>query len=224
MAEIIRIDPDNIDFSLIKEAAIVVKNGGLVAFPTETVYGLGASVFDEEAVRRVYEVKERSPDKPLAVCVSSLDQFRQIASSIPEQAEAIIRNFLPGPLTVILVKRRTVSSAVTASKTNVGIRYPDHKIALALIDAAGVPLAATSANVSGHPSPCSAGEIQAELSDRIDLIIDGGACEFKAASTVIDLSSSPARILREGAISQEELDSFLVTRGFPPLERTAGSS
>ncbi len=224
MAEIIKIDPNSIDLSLIKEAALVVRRGGLVAFPTETVYGLGVNAFDEEAARKVYEVKERSPDKPLAVCVSSLDQIRLISSSVPKEAEAVIGNFLPGPLTVILEKSKRVPSAVTASGANVGIRYPDHKIALALIDAAGVPLAATSANVSGRPSPCSVGEIETALSGRIDLIIDGGACKFKMASTVIDLSARPFKMLREGAISRKELDAFLAARGFSPLDGAAGNS
>lgn len=217
MTRVLKIDPFDIDFSLIKKAAAVIKKGGLVAFPTETVYGLGANVFDQGAVSKIFEAKARLPNKPLGVCISNLDQLSRIVSLVPKEAEAIIANFLPGPLTLILPKKSVVSPDVTASLNSVGVRYPDNKIALALIDSAGVPLATTSANISGQPSPSTAQEVLAQLSSRIDLLIDGGPTKLKMVSTVIDFSSSPPKIIREGVLSKEEIDQFLLEKRFPPL-------
>lgn len=217
MTKVLTVDPCELDFSFIKKAAVVIKNGGLVAFPTETVYGLGANVFNEEAVKKIFKTKGRPLNKPLAVCISNLDQLSQIVSFIPREAEAIIENFLPGPLTLILPKKQIISSDITASGNNVGIRYPDNRIALALIDTARVPIATTSANISGKPSPCTAQEVLAQLSNKIDLIIDGGSTKLKIVSTVIDFTASPFKILRAGAISKEELNHFLLGKGFMPL-------
>lgn len=217
MTEVIKVDEKNIEQSLIQKAAGIIKRGGVVAFPTETVYGLAANVFDDNAVRKIFEVKKRSSDKPLAVCVSSLDQLSGVATSIPPEAKAVIEEFLPGPLTLILLKKNSIPDIVTTSKNNVGIRYPDHRIALALIDTAGVPVAATSANISGKESPTTAQEVLSQLSGDIDLVIDGGPTEYKVASTVIDFTAQPYRILREGAISKQDLDHFLVSRHYSPL-------
>lgn len=217
MTEVVAVDEKNIEQPLIERAAAVIKSGGLIVFPTETVYGLAASVFDDNAVRKIFEVKKRLFDKPLAVCISSLDQLSEVAASIPIEAEAVIEKFLPGPLTLILLKRSSIPDIVTASKNNVGIRFPDHRIALALISSAGVPIAATSANISGKESPTDAQEVLSQLSGDIDLVIDGGPTEYKVASTVIDFTAQPYRILREGAVSKQELDRFLVGRNHSPL-------
>jgi len=217
VTEVIKVDEKNIEQSLIQKAAEVVKRGGVVAFPTETVYGLAAGVFDDNAVRKIFEVKKRPSNKPLAVCIASLDQLSGVAASIPPEAEAVIEEFLPGPLTLILLKRSSIPDIVTASKNNVGIRYPDHRIALALIDSADVPIAATSANISGKESPTTAQEVLSQFSGEIDLMIDGGPTEYKIASTVVDFTVQPYRILREGSISKQELDRFLVSRNHSPL-------
>ena len=218
MVKILRIDPLNIDHAAFKEAAKIIKKGGLVAFPTETVYGMGANVFDPQAVRNLFISKARPSNKPLAVCISSFDQFRLIAVSLPAEAEALAEAFLPGPLTMVLLKDPVISDEVTANSKGVGIRFPDHPIALALIEEAGVPIATSSANISGDIDARSADEVDAALWGEIDLLIDGGPAQLGVASTVVDLTSPPYRMLREGALSTAELDRLLLDRGFAPLE------
>lgn len=217
MTEVMRIDPLDIDFSLIRKAARIINSGGLIVFPTETVYGLGASVFHSQAVARIFEVKERAADKPLAVCISHLDQLEQIVSVVPREAEVLIDSFLPGPLTLVLSKKATVSAQVTADLNSIGVRYPDNKIALALISQAAVPIATTSANISGKPSPTTAQEVLAWLPDQVDLVIDGGSTKLKVPSTIVDFTSPDYRLVREGALLEEELNEVLSREGFSSL-------
>ncbi len=218
MTKILTLDPLDIDHSLVKEAAAVLHRGGLVAFPTETVYGVGADVFNQEAVRKIFASKVRSLGKPLAVCVSDSHQLRQVTASIPEEAEVIIEAFLPGPITLILPKQPTISDQVTARAKGVGIRFPNHAIALALIKEVGIPMATTSANISGGPDAKTAGEVISQLRGRIDLLIDGGPAQLGIPSTVIDFTALPYRIVRHGAISKQELDGFLRGKGLAELE------
>lgn len=217
MTRTLTIDPLNINSSLISQAAETIVKGGLVAFPTETVYGLGADVYNEKAVAKIFKAKGRGTNRPLAVCIADTDQLLQLVGFVPPEAEAIIGNYLPGPVTLIFPKKPVVSPAVTADLNSVGIRYPDCGIALALIKVAGVPIATTSANISGKANPTTAQEVLAQLSGKIDLLIDGGATELKMVSTIIDFTSSPYKIVRPGALSKQELDHFLQQKGFLSL-------
>ena len=192
------------DTMTITEAADVITNGGLVAFPTETVYGLGANAFDEVACRKIYDLKSRPYDKPLSLMVASREMIYQIAEISP-LAEKLIKKFLPGALTLILPKKAIVPDFVTAGAKSVGIRMPDNEIALALVKAADCPIAAPSANLSGESPPFTAQEVYATFNGKIPLILDGGTCEFKISSTIIDLTGEHPIILRKGAISNDDI-------------------
>ena len=196
---------------IINEAAEIIKAGELVAFPTETVYGLGANGFDESACKKIYEVKNRPPIKPLSLMVADFDMINKIADVTP-LAEKLIKKFLPGPLTLILPKREIVPDFVTADQKTVGIRMPDNEIALTLIKAADCPIAAPSANISGEESPTTAEEVLKSFNKKIPLILDGGTCKFKISSTIIDLSGECPIIRREGAIDKKIL--YKVIGGF----------
>ena len=188
------------------EAARVVRDGRLVAFPTETFYGLGAHALDVEAVARVFRAKGRPADKPLLVLVDSLAMAGEIASPIPERARRLIARYWPGPLTLILRARPHVPAALTAGSGSVALRIPSHPVALALVRAAACPVTAPSANPHGGASPTTAGEVLAGLGDRVDLVLDGGATPGGPASTVLDLTGPRPRLLRPGAVRLTEAD------------------
>ena len=161
------------DDNEIAEAGEILRNGGLVAFPTETVYGLGASAFDSDAAKKIYAAKGRPSDNPLIVHICDKGQIKDIAEEIPESAKKVIDNFMPGPVTIILKKKSVVPNDVTAGLNTVAIRFPLHETAQKLIKAAGVPIAAPSANLSGKPSPTKAKHVVKDMTGRIDAIIDG---------------------------------------------------
>lgn len=188
---VIKIDPKNPEREAIKEAAAVIKNGGLVAFPTETIYGLGADYFNENALNRLYEVKERPRNKPFTALISDLKALDRLSCEISERAGGLIKKFWPGPLTLIFN---------TKDGARVGARMPSNKIALAFIAACGAPIAAPSANISGKKPPANAAEVLLGFDGKIDLILDGGKTEIGVESTVLDVSAEPYKILREGAI------------------------
>ena len=194
------IEVRNIDAPIIAEAGEMIRYGKLVAFPTETVYGLGANAFDPNAVRSIFDVKQRPNNKPLSMHVASVEMIEQVAV-ISAVAERLIKKFLPGPLTLILPSR--------SSNSTVGIRMPDNEIALALIRAARVPIAAPSANISGHSAPRSAAEVLAELDGKIPLILDGGDCRIGIASTIVDVTSDKLKIIRAGSITKEAIDDAI---------------
>ncbi len=198
----------NVPASDIQHFAEILKRGGVVAFPTETVYGLGASVFHPEAIQRIFQVKGRPQDNPLIVHISSLDQLPLIVSDVPYLFHQLAARFFPGPLTVLLPKLDTVPEIVSANLPQIGVRMPAHSIAKLLIEAVGVPLVAPSANLSGKPSSTCAAHVRADFGDLIDGIIDGGPCHYGIESTVITLSPFP-QILRPGAICQKELEEVL---------------
>ncbi len=200
--KVIKVNANDID--AINEAAKLIKNGELVAFPTETVYGLGADGLNVEACRKIYEVKGRPPNKPLSLHVASREMIDDIAIVSP-LAEKLIKVFLPGALTLILPKLPKVPDFVTCGKLNVGIRFPANDIALALIKSAGVPIAAPSANISNEPPPTTAQEVLKNLSGKIPLILDNGACNFGISSTIIDLTQNVPKIIRKGAINVEDI-------------------
>jgi L-threonylcarbamoyladenylate synthase len=184
----------------------IIREGGLVAFPTETVYGLGANGLDGEAVRRIFEAKGRPGDNPLILHVAKKNDVKKLWTQIPARAMALMDTFWPGPLTLVFNRSSAVPDEVTASLPTVAVRMPDHKTALALIREAGVPIAAPSANTSGRPSPTTAQHVRDDMEGKIDLIIDGGPCRYGLESTVLSLVGEPT-ILRPGAVTKEMLEA-----------------
>lgn len=192
--------------SALRRAAAALRRGEPVAFPTETVYGLGANALDPRAVRRIFEAKGRPDDNPLIVHVTGLPMVRRLVKDLPPEALALAARFWPGPLTIVLPKRSSVPDIVTAGLPTVAVRVPDHPVALALIEAAGMPIAAPSANRSGRPSPTRAAHVATDFPGL--LVLDGGPARHGLESTVIALGDPP-RILRLGAIPFEELRAVL---------------
>lgn len=209
MTKIIKINPDNIDTDLMREAAAVIKRGGLVAFPTETVYGLGADSFNEEAVRAIYKAKGRPSDNPLISHIARFEEVERFAREIPPAAEKLAEHFWGGPLTMIFKKRDGIPDCVTAGLDTVAVRLPSHSVANALIHFSDTPIAAPSANLSGKPSPTTARHTTEDLNGRVDMIIDGGDSFIGIESTVIDLSVEIPTILRPGAISARDMESII---------------
>lgn len=187
------------------EAAAVIRSGGLVAFPTETVYGLGADAANAAAVARIFTAKGRPSDNPLIVHVSDRGMLADVVKEIPEKAERLMERFWPGPLTLVLPKLPSIPDSVTCNLPTVGVRMPHHPVALALIRAAGVPIAAPSANRSGRPSPTAAEHVVEDLAGRIDIILDGGETGVGVESTVIDMTVDPPVLLRPGGVTVEQL-------------------
>ncbi|MCS5695496.1 L-threonylcarbamoyladenylate synthase [Desulfofundulus thermocisternus] len=204
-----QVDPVEPRFEIIGRAGMILRRGGLVAFPTETVYGLGASALDGRAVRRIFEVKGRPPDNPLIVHVAGRGMLRPLVRSWPATAEKLVAAFWPGPLTLVLPAAPGVPREVTAGLDTVGIRMPAHPVALALIASAGIPVAAPSANLSGRPSPTTAGHVLQDLNGRIDAILDAGPAGVGVESTVLDLVADVPVILRPGGITPEELEKVI---------------
>ncbi|USG65428.1 L-threonylcarbamoyladenylate synthase [Brevibacillus ruminantium] len=193
----------------IVDAARLLHDGETVAFPTETVYGLGANALSDEAVGKIFMAKGRPSDNPLIVHIGDKEQLREVAAALPEKGAALVEAFWPGPLTLILPKTDRVASLVTAGLDTVGVRMPDHPIALELIRQAGVPVAAPSANRSGRPSPTTADHVLADLTGRIAGVIDGGATGVGVESTVLDVTVDPPLICRPGGITREQLEEVI---------------
>jgi len=196
--------------SEIHEAAEIIRKGGLVAVPTETVYGLAGSGMNEDAVSEIYRVKGRPEVKPLSLMVHDASAMEQYCRDVPPAAYALANKFWPGPLTIVLKSKECVPEIVRAGGSTVGLRCPDHPQTLALLKACGLPLAAPSANLSGAPSPKTAQDVLDGLGGEIDAVIDGGECGIGLESTIIDMSCKPYRILRQGALSEEEIAQALV--------------
>lgn len=190
----------------VEQAISILKEGGLVAFPTDTVYGLGAAANNSQAVERIYQVKERPRHIPLPLLLADKFQIEEVAELVPPIAHLLAQKFLPGGLTMVLFKAKSIPDSVTAGKNTVAIRIPAHPIPIALIRGVGTPIVGTSANLSGKPSPLTAQEVKAQLNGKVDLIIDGGRCPGGKESTIVDLTSEPPVILREGVIPRKELE------------------
>jgi L-threonylcarbamoyladenylate synthase len=216
---VLKVDPHRPEPDKIRVAAEVLRKGGLVAFPTETVYGLGANALDEKAVMRIFEAKERPADNPIIVHVANRDDIYVLAEHVPQVAEKLIDEFWPGPLTLLFVKSDAVPSAVTAGLATVAVRMPSHAVAHALITEAGVPVAAPSANLAGKPSPTSAKHVLDDLSGRIEVLIDGGEIGYGVESTVLDLTTEPPAVLRPGPITVEELQRVVGGVEVHPIAR-----
>lgn len=200
------------DARAIERAANVLKAGGLVAFPTDTVYGVGAHGFQPEAVESIYRVKGRMPHKAIPLLLGSVADVEEVAEDVPEVTWKLAERFWPGGLTLVLRRRPNVPDAVTSGGPTVAVRIPNHPVPLRLISLIAAPLAATSANPSGQRSPVSAREVMRSLGGLIDIVLDGGRAPGGIESTVLDLSSSEPAVLRRGAVSVKELEKVLGRR------------
>jgi L-threonylcarbamoyladenylate synthase len=218
--ELIRVDPASPEPRVLARATEVLRSGGLVAFPTETVYGLGAHALDVDAVRRIFAAKGRPSFNPLIVHVHEVAAVQHLVSAWPEAAQRLADTFWPGPLTMVLPKRQLVPDEVTAGLDTVAVRVPSHPVALALLRASRLPLAAPSANRYTEVSPTTAAHVAKGLGDRVDLILDGGPTEVGIESTVLDLSTPQPRLLRPGSISPLAISE--VVGPLLPTEAPAG--
>ena len=189
----------------IEKGVAILRQGGIVAFPTDTVYGLGAGAGFPQAVERIYAVKERARNMALPLLLADASQMAGLVESVPPLARALMRRFWPGALTLVLLKSGAVADIITAGGATVAVRIPAHPVPVALARGLGMPIVGTSANLSGHPSPLTAEEVYAQLDDKVDLIIDGGRCPGGKESTVVDVSGEIPVIRREGAVSRAEL-------------------
>lgn len=202
---VLRVDAADPETEAMAQAAEVIRRGEIVAFPTETVYGLGADATDGSAVAKIFVAKGRPSDNPLIVHVADREQLAAVVSSVPPTAEKLMERFWPGPLTLVLPKRPSIPDAVTCGLSTVGVRMPNHPVALALIKAAGVPLAAPSANKSGRPSPTAADHVLEDLGGSIPLVLDGGETGLGLESTVLDMTADPPVLLRPGGVTLEQI-------------------
>lgn len=209
MARVLKVDSDHPEKEIIEEAAKLIERGKLIAFPTETVYGLGADALNEEAVKKIFEVKGRPLDKPLSILIGRKEDLGQYVQEIPKVAEALIEKFWPGPLTLIFKTSSLIPDIMKGENNTIGIRMPDCRIALEIVKASRVPLACPSANLSGRPSPAKAEEVAKDLGERIDLLLDGGKTKVGVESTVLDLTTSPPTILREGMLKKGEIEEVI---------------
>ncbi len=209
MTEILKIDPLHPDPEIIEKAAQIIQSGGLVAFPTETVYGLGANAFNSDAVQRIFLAKGRPANDPLIVHIQNREWLERVVQAKPPHTELLVNRFWPGPLTLIFPRKPDIPLNVTAGGNNVAVRAPAHPVAQALLAASGLPIAAPSANRFGHTSPTKASHVLDDLKDRIDLVLDGGECPIGLESTVLDLTSDPPVILRPGGIPREDIEQVI---------------
>ena len=196
------------DYRKLKIPAETIKNGGIVIFPTETVYGIGTNGLNEKAVKKLYEVKQRPLNKPISLLVNSIDMINKIAKNITELEYSLIKEFFPGPLTIILKKNDIVPDIVTASSDTVGIRMPANEIALKLIEYSGVPLATPSANISGKPSGTTPKEIIKDFDEKVDYFIDSGPSQIGLSSTIVQVINNIPHILRQGSITEKQIKDF----------------
>jgi len=214
--KIIQIDKEVLQQDDLKEAAAILRNGGLVAFPTETVYGLGANALDPEASAKIYQAKGRPSDNPLIVHISQVQDLENLARDIPQAAYQLAETFWPGPLTIILKKKECVPVQTTGGLDTVAIRLPANQIARRLIAESGVYVAAPSANISGKPSPTTAQHVIWDMSGKIDMIIDGGSATLGLESTIVDLSTEKPMILRPGCITKVMLERVIDQVAYDP--------
>lgn len=208
MAEILRVDKPNLEYAL-EQSARLIMSGKVIAFPTDTFYGLGADPFNLAAVTELFRIKGRSADRPVPLLVASLDQAADLVTNPPQLFFTLAKKFWPGPLTLVVPASRLIPLKVTANTGRVGVRWPRSSLAEALILAVGRPLTGTSANLSEHPACSTAAQVEEQIGDTLPLILDGGSTAGGNPSTVVQIQGDRARILRFGAISESELKEFL---------------
>lgn len=213
---IAKVDRRNPDHQVLALAGEILREGGLVAFPTETVYGLGANALDADAVARIFAAKERPANDPVIVHIHALEQLEQVAVEIPALAYALAEKFWAGALTLVLKKSDAIPLNVTAGRNTVAVRMPGHPVALAMLAKAGVPIGAPSANRFSRPSPTTATHVYNDLNGRVDVIIDGGSTDIGVESTILDLTAPVPTVLRPGGVSLEELRAVVPSLAFHP--------
>ena len=212
MSKYLNIEKD-IEDKKLKEVANIIKDGGIVIFPTETVYGIGVNGLNETAIKKLYEVKQRPINKPISLLVNSIEMIEKVAKDITEIEYDLIKKFLPGPLTIVLKKKDIVPDIVTAGFDTVGIRMPENEIAQKLVEYAGVPISTPSANISGKPSGTNLKEIMKDFNNKVDYFIDGGVSKIGVASTIVQVINGNPYILRKGKISEEQImEQVLISR------------
>lgn len=205
--DIMKINEKRPNHVIISKASKLICSGEIIAFPTETVYGLGANALDPSAVSKIFEIKGRPFDNPLIIHIADMKTLRTLVSQIPPRANRIIKKFWPGPVTLVLKKSKIVPKITTGGLSTVAVRMPRNNVALALIRKSGLPIAAPSANISGRPSPTTATHVKDDLDGKIKLILDGGSTKIGIESTVIDMTQSIPMILRPGGISKESIEN-----------------
>ena len=199
-----------------EEAAMTLTNGGLVAFPTETVYGIGANALESEVVKKIYAAKGRPSDNPLIVHIGTSEEVNKYVKVVPSKAKLLMQAFWPGPLTMIFEKNASVPDLITGGLNTVAIRVPSHPVAVGIIQASGLPIAAPSANISGKPSPTIAKHVIEDLQGRVDMIVDGGDANIGLESTVLDMTQETPMILRPGGVTKEMIESIVGDVVFDP--------
>ena len=224
MTAVVRVDPVQPNTADIARAADCLRRGGLVAFPTETVYGLGVHAMDRAAVRRLFDAKGRPANDPLIVHVSAFDRVAPLVAAMPDEAEPLAARFWPGALTLVMRRASSVPSEVAAGLDTIAVRVPVHPVAQALLLAASVPVAAPSANLFSRPSPTLAAHVLDDLDGRIDMVVDAGPTPVGIESTVLDLTVDPPTVLRPGAITVERLRTVVPAVGFGPAYVAAGDA
>jgi L-threonylcarbamoyladenylate synthase len=206
---IIRWDPKDRSQAAVKRAGETLLSGGIVAFPTETFYGLGVDITHDEAINNLFQVKDRSPNQPVLILIPCRETLKRCVTAIPKRAQALMDRFWPGGLTLIFHASETISSLLTAGTGKIGVRLSSHPAAADLVKAVGGPITGTSANLSGNP-PCTCAEdVFMELRERIDLILDGGPTTGGKGSTILDVTVNPPVLLREGVVDYDQLKNFL---------------
>ena len=203
------LDPTELDSSVLEEAVKVIGNGGVILYPTDTIYGLGCDVFNEEAVKRIYAVKKRRGNSPLLVLTHSISSVESLIEEMPADARRLAEMFWPGPVTLVLRAGKYLPRNITSEDGKIGIRIPKHEFCLRLCEHTGVPIVSTSANISGEREICSIKILKELFTDIVDMIIDGGDCLTSVGSTVIDMTGSNPLVLREGVISLQLIESAL---------------
>lgn len=207
-ARYIKINSVNPEENLIKQCSDVINSGGSVVYPTETLYGLGVDVFNNEACSKVFSIKGRDLNKPLIVHIANVDDVFMVADNVSDDVLKLMKKYWPGPLTIVLKKSKNISDIVSKSNT-VGVRMPDNNIELEIIRSAGVPITGTSANLSGNNGIIDPLIALKEMGDRVDVVVDGGVCKIGKPSTIVDLSGDEIKLLREGAILYSDILNFL---------------
>ena len=200
---------NNLDLEELKEPAKIIKDGGIVIFPTETVYGIGTNGFNEESVRKIYELKKRDFNKPISLLVSNMEMVKTVGENITNLERALMEQFWPGPFTIILKKKKIVPDILTANGETVGVRMPSGIIAKQLIEYAGVPIATPSANISGNPSGTNIDDIRNDFEGKVDCIIDSGISELGVASTIVKVIDGIPHVLREGTITKKQIQEVV---------------
>ena len=203
--KILQVDPLNLRHDLINEAALVIINGGVISFPTRHLYGLGADAFNTDAVNRVFEIKQRPDDKPLLVLIDKQYDLTRLVRNVPYAATRIMKRFWPGAVTIVFKAKDTLPANLTAGTDRIGVRMPEHPVALALTNAVQGPITATSANITGYSGCSLVSDLDPKITDKLDLIIDAGGLKGGAGSTVVDVTEDSPKILRQGAVSKKDI-------------------